>query len=181
MAEDATPTGEVHGDAALHDAKATGRALAWPPVRNTAAERFVGDVWSAFQREGASGVLAYAAAGAVWQPHSARKRTFGSTAEYRDYLDHVPVVEQIEADATGIWSHADVVVVRGRMRIKRDGGTVEDTRMYWLFVVEREQLVRVGSSPDLAGLLRDAGHPDPVLAREAFIALHRAGGIEPGR
>ena len=43
------------------------------------------------------------------------------------------------------------------------------------------RLVRMGSSPDLAGLMRDAGYDDPVLAREAFIALHRSGAIEPER
>jgi ketosteroid isomerase-like protein len=156
-------------------------ALAWPPVRNPEAERFVGDVWSAFQREGVAGVFAYAADDAVWQPHSAGKRTFRSTAEYREYLANVPVAERFEASATGIWSHDDVVAVRGRMRISRDGGLLEDTRMYWLFAVAAGRLVRMGSSPDLAGLLREAGHDDPVLAREAFIALHRSGAIEPER
>jgi hypothetical protein len=55
---------------------------------------------------------------------------------------------------------------------------LEDTRMYWLFGVRHGKLSRVASSPDLAGLLRDAGHADPVLAREAFIALHRDAGLE---
>ena len=152
-------------------------ALAWPPVRNPEAERFVGDVWSAFQREGVAGVFAYAADDAVWQPHSAGKRRFRSTAEYREYLGNVPVAERFEATATGIWSHEDVVAVRGRMRISRDGGLLEDTRMYWLFVVHGEQLTRIASSPDLAGLLREAGEDDPVVAREAFIALHRDAGL----
>ena len=76
----------------------------------------------------------------------------------------------------GLWSHGDLVVVRGRMRIRKHGGVLEDTRMYWLFGVRDEQLTRVASSPDLAGLLRDVGCDDPVLAREAFIALHRTPG-----
>jgi len=38
--------------------------------------------------------------------------------------------------------------------------------MYWLFEVRGRQLTRIASSPDLAGLLRGAGHDDPVLARQ---------------
>ena len=73
-----------------------------------------------------------------------------------------------------MWSHHDVVVVRGRMRVRGRRGLLEDTRMYWLFGVRDEQARRASSSsPDLAGLLREAGHDDPVLAREAFIALYR--------
>ena len=49
--------------------------------------------------------------------------------------------------------------------------------MYWLFEVRVEELTRVASSPDLAGLLREAGEDDPVIAREAFIALHRDAGL----
>ena len=75
-----------------------------------------------------------------------------------------------------MWSHGPVVVVRGRMRIRKRGDLLEDTRMYWLFEVSEEKLTRIASSPDLAGLLREAGHDDPVLAREAFIALHRDAG-----
>jgi hypothetical protein len=79
-----------------------------------------------------------------------------------------------------MWSHEDVVVVRGRMQIRRRGGLLEDTRMYWLFTVRDRQLTRVASSPDLAGLLREAGRDDPVLAREAFIALHRDAKLAAG-
>jgi ketosteroid isomerase-like protein len=143
-------------------------------VRNAGAERFVREVWAAFQREGAAGVLPLAAEDAQWQPHSARRRCFRSTAEYREQLErHTEAGERVEASASGIWSHDSVVVVRGRMRIRRSGELLEDTRMYWLFAVAGDRLTRVASSPDLAGLLRDAGHADPVLAREAFIALHR--------
>ena len=82
-----------------------------------------------------------------------------------------------------MWSHEALVVVRGRMRIRKRGDLLEDTRMYWLFEVRDEQLTRVASSPDLAALLRDAGEGDPVLAREAFIGLHRdtAPRVEPER
>jgi ketosteroid isomerase-like protein len=145
-------------------------------VRNAEAERFVRAVWAAFRRDGIAGVLPMAAEDAEWQPHSSGRRHFRSTAEYREQLERVAAStgEQVEAFATGMWSHGDVVVVRGRMRIRRRGDLVEDTRMYWLFGVRGgDQLERVASSPDLAGLLRESGHPDPVVAREAFIALHR--------
>jgi hypothetical protein len=59
------------------------------------------------------------------------------------------------------------------MRIRDRGGVLEDTRMYWLFGVRGERLTWVASSPDLAGLLREVGLDDPVLAREAFIGLYR--------
>jgi hypothetical protein len=166
---------KADGDSGLHAGQPTLRGYTLARVRNPDAERFVGEIWDAFQREGVAGVLAYAADDTVWQPHSAGKRTFNSTAEYREYAERAPSDERLEALATAIWSHADVVVVRGRMRIRRVGGLLEDTRMYWLFAIAGERLVRMGSSPDLAGLLREAGHQDPVLAREAFIALHRAG------
>jgi ketosteroid isomerase-like protein len=148
-------------------------------VRNAEAERFVRAVWAAFRREGIAGVLPMAADDAHWQPHSAKRRHFRSTAEYRQQLERAAAAgERVEASATGMWSHGDVVVVRGRMRIRRRGDLVEDTRMYWLFGVRGELLTRVASSPDLAALLRDAGHADPVVAREAFIALHRDAKLE---
>jgi ketosteroid isomerase-like protein len=151
-------------------------------VRNAEAERFVRDVWSAFQREGIAGVLPLAAEDAEWHPHSAHRRRFRSTAEYRAQLaESTAQGERVEAQGAGMWSHDDVVVVRGRMRIRKRGGVLEDTRMYWLFGVRGRLLTRVASSPDLAGLLRDAGHGDPVLAREAFIALHRDAGLDAGR
>ncbi len=143
-------------------------------MRNPEAERFVRDVWAAFKEEGIVGVLALAADDAEWAPHSAHNRRFRTTAEYRAQLEQLTEAgERVEASATGLWSHGDVVIVRGRMRIRKRGGVLEDTRMYWLFGVRDDRLVRVASSPDLAGLLRDTGRDDPVLAREAFIALHR--------
>jgi ketosteroid isomerase-like protein len=148
-------------------------------VRNAEAERFVRAVWAAFRRDGIAGVLPLAADDAQWQPHSARRRRFASTAEYREELERFTAAgEHVEARANGMWSHDAVVLVRGRMRIRKRGDVLEDTRMYWLFEVRDEQLTRVASSPDLAGLLREAGHPDPVLTREAFIALHRDAGLE---
>jgi ketosteroid isomerase-like protein len=149
-------------------------------VRNAEAERFVRDVWAAFEEKGIAGVLPLAAADAAWHPHSAHRRCFSSTAEYKAQLEELTNKgERVEALGTGMWSHGDVVIVRGRMRIRRGGGVIEDTRMYWLFTVRDTQLTRIASSPDLAGLLRDAGRDDPVLAREAFIALHQDAGLRP--
>ena len=146
-------------------------------MRNPEAERFVRTVWAAFQRDGIPGVLALAADDARWAPHSAHARRFRTTAEYRAQVEELAEAgERVEATAAGMWSHGDVVVVRGRMRIRKHGGVLEDTRMYWLFGVREEQLTWVASSPDLAGLLREVGRDDPVLAREAFIALHREAG-----
>ena len=148
-------------------------------MRNPEAERFVRVVWAAFQREGIAGVLPLAAEDAHWHPHSAHRRQFRSTEEYRAQLAQLTEAgERVEAHGTGLWSHGDIVVVRGRMRIRKHGGVLEDSRMYWLFAVADEQLTHVASSPDLAGLLRDIGHADPVLAREAFIALHKDAGLE---
>lgn len=153
-------------------------------MRNPEAERFVRDVWVAFQREGIAGVLPLAAADAQWHPYSAHRRGFSSTAEYREQLEQSSAAgEKVEASAIGMWSHGALVVVRGRMRIRKRGDVLEDTRMYWLFEVQGERLTRVASSPDLAALLRDAGEGEPVLAREAFIGLHRdtAERVEPER
>jgi hypothetical protein len=145
-------------------------------VRNPESERFVRGVWAAFKQEG---VLALAADDAQWAPHSAHNRRFRTTAEYRAQLAQLTEAgEVVEATGTGLWSHGDIVIVRGRLRIRKGGGLLEDTRMYWLFGVRDEALVRVASSPDLAGLLREVGHDDPVLAREALIALHRDAGLE---
>ena len=146
-------------------------------MRNPEAERFIRAVWAAFQREGIAGVLQLAAEDAEWHPHSAHRRSFRTTAEYRAQLGELAEAgERVEARGLGMWSHDDIVVVRGRMRIRKHGGVLEDTRMYWLFAVGDGQLTRVASSPDLAGLLREVGLEDPVLAREAFIALHKAPG-----
>jgi hypothetical protein len=147
-------------------------------VRNAEAERFVREVWAVFQRDGIAGVLELAWPDARWRPHSAHGRRFESTDEYRAQLERLTGAgERVEAEGLGMWSHDDVVVVRGRMRVRSRRGLLEDTRMYWLFGVREDRLARVSSSPDLAGLLREAGYDDPVVAREAFIALHRAAGL----
>jgi SnoaL-like domain len=143
-------------------------------VRNPVAEAFVRRVWAAFQEHGIPAVLDLAEDDAQWAPHSAHGRRFRTTAEYRTQLEHMTEAgERVEASGTGLWSHDDVVVVRGRLRIRGGPGVLEDTRMYWLFVVRGERLTWMASSPDLAGLLREVGLDDPVLAREAFIGLYR--------
>jgi ketosteroid isomerase-like protein len=152
--------------------------IGWRSVRNPAAEAFVRRVWAAFHEKGIPGVLDLAADDASWAPHSAHGRRFRTTAEYRAQLERqTESGERVEASGAGIWSHGDVVVVRGRLRIRNRRGLFEDTRMYWLFGVGDEELTWVASSPDLAGLLREVGHDDPVLVREAFIALHRDAGL----
>jgi ketosteroid isomerase-like protein len=149
-------------------------------VRNPEAERFVRRAWAAFEEEGIGGVLALAAPDAEWRPHSANNRVFRSTAEYRaGFTEMSEAGERVEAIGNGMWSDENVVVVRGRMRIRK-GAIVEDTRMYWLFEVRGEELTRMASSPDLAGLLRYAGREDPGLANEAFIGLHRDAGLGGG-
>ena len=149
-------------------------------MRDQEAERFVRRVWAAFEEEGITGVMALAAPDAQWRPHSSNNRVFRSTAEYRaGFSEMFEAGQRVEAIGTGMWSHENVVVVRGRMRIRK-GAVVEDTRMYWLFEVRGEELTRIASSPDLAGLLRDAGHADPALANDAFVALHRDAGLGAG-
>jgi ketosteroid isomerase-like protein len=149
-------------------------------VRNADAERLVREVWAAFQRDGVAAVLDLAWPDARWRPHSAHGRRFESTAEYRAQLARLTDAgERVEAQGFGMWSHVDVVVVRGRMRVRGRRGLLEDTRMYWLFGVRDDRLARVSSSPDLAGLLREAGYDDPILAREAFIALYRDAELPP--
>ena len=144
-------------------------------MRNAEAERFVRDVWAAFLREGIAGVLAAAPrrtrSGSRIPRSGAASDRPPSTASRLERF--TAAGERVEASAIGMWSHDAVVVVRGRMRIRKRGDLLEDTRMYWLFEVRSEQLTWVASSPDLAGLLREAGQADPVLAREAYIALHR--------
>ena len=147
-------------------------------MRNAEAERFVKEVWEVFQRDGVAAVLELAWPDAHWRPHSAHGRSFESTEEYRAQLERLPEAgERVEAHGVGMWSHHQVVLVRGRLRVRGRRGLLEDTRMYWLFGVRDGRLARVSSSPDLAGLLREAGYEDPVLAREAFIALHRDAGL----
>ena len=69
-----------------------------------------------------------------------------------------------------MWAHEDAVVVRGQLRTRR-GAVMSDTRMYWLHRIRDGKVIWTSSSPDLAGLLDEAGF-DRRLAPEALIGLH---------
>jgi hypothetical protein len=137
-------------------------------------ERVVRELWEAFEREGVAGVLMRAADDARWHPHSAHGRRFESTADYARFAaESASSGERVEAQLLGVWVHDDVGVTRGRMRMRRRGAIVEDTRMYWAFRVGGGKVTWMASSPDLAGILREAGLPDASLRNDAFLALHR--------
>jgi hypothetical protein len=137
-------------------------------------ERVVREVWEAFEREGIAGVLTRAADDARWHPHSAHGRAFDTTADYARFLEQSTTAgERVEAQLLGVWTHGDVGVTRGRMRVRRRGAIEVDTRMYWAFRVEGERVTWMASSPDLAGILREAGLPDAGLRNDAFLTLSR--------
>jgi hypothetical protein len=140
-------------------------------------ERVVRGLWRDFERDGIAGVLPWAAPDATWRPHSAPGRRFSSTADYAEHLARsTGGGEVVEAVLLGSWIHQDVGITRGRMRVRvREGGFREDTRMYWLFRVTDHKVTGVSSSPDLGGLLREAGYGDPALLQAAFLELHRGG------
>jgi hypothetical protein len=144
-------------------------------VRNTENEAVVLGMWADYDREGLPGILRWATDDAQWRPHSAEGRTFASTAEYRDQLEAASA-EGVRVDSVrlGIWSHDDLVAVRGRLRVRR-GGVIDDSRMYWVHRVRDGKVSWSASSPDLAGLLEDAGL-DRSLVQEAFAAMHGASG-----
>lgn len=71
----------------------------------------------------------------------------------------------------GIWSHGEVVAVRGRLRVRK-GGSVDDSRMYWVHRVRDGKVRWTGSSPDLGGLLAEVGLPGRAITNEAFMAMH---------
>jgi hypothetical protein len=143
-------------------------------VQPADTERVVRDVWDAFGRDGLAGVLALATEDARWHPHSAHGRRFATTADYARFLaDNAPQGERVEAQLLGVWTHGDIAVTRGRMRMRRRGAMFEDTRMYWAFRVAGERVSWMASSPDLGGILREAGLDDASLRSDAFLALHR--------
>ena len=132
-------------------------------------------MWEDYDREGLPGILRWAADDAVWRPYSSRQSEFRSTAEYRasveDALQRGVTVDSIRL---GIWSHDDVVAVRGRLRV-RQGGVLEDSRMYWVHRVRDGKVRWTASSPDLSQLLADAGLPG--RANEAYMAMHGTEGV----
>jgi ketosteroid isomerase-like protein len=135
-------------------------------------EAVVLGMWDDYDREGLPGILRWASEDAVWRPHSSTQSVFRSTADYRADLERALAQGvRVESIRLGIWSHGDVVAVRGRLRVHRNG-TIEDSRMYWVHRVAGGKVRWTASSPDLGGLLADAGLPG--RANEAYIAMHRA-------
>jgi ketosteroid isomerase-like protein len=134
-------------------------------------------MWADYERDGLPGILGWAAEDAEWRPYSAAQRIFRSTAEYGAYID-AAAARGVHVDSIrlGIWSHGDIVAVRGRLRVRR-GGVIDDTRMYWVHRVRDGKVRWTASSPDLANLLAEAGLPGRGILSEAFMAMH--GGAPP--
>jgi len=129
-------------------------------------------MWDDYEREGLSGIFRWAAPDARWRPHSSGGRVFNDTAEYRAEVEKAQAAGiRVESVRLGTWAHEDVVVVRGRLRTRR-GGVLDDSRMYWLHRVRGDKVVWTSSSPDLAGLLGEAGL-DRRLAAEAVVGLRK--------
>jgi hypothetical protein len=139
-------------------------------MRSAENEQVIERMWADYEREGMLGVLRSASDDARWRPHSAGGRVFRGTAEYRAELERT-LAGGIRVDSVklGTWSHGDVVVVRGRLRTRR-GTVLTDSRMYWLHRVKDGKVVWTSSSPDLAGLLEEAGL-DRRLASTAYVEL----------
>jgi ketosteroid isomerase-like protein len=129
-------------------------------------------MWTDYDRDGLPGILGWAAEDAEWRPYSAERKVFRTTADYRAYLE-ASSERGVNVDSIrlGIWSHGDVVAVRGRLRV-RQGGIVDDSRMYWVHRVREGKVVWTASSPDLGGLLAEAGLPGRGITNEAFVAMH---------
>ncbi len=141
-------------------------------MRSADNEKLILAMWADYEREGLPGILRWAADDARWRPHSAGGRVFRGTATYREEMERAWAAGiRVESVKLGMWSHADAVVVRGRIRTRR-GSVLDDTRMYWLHRVRNRKVIWTSSSPDLAGLLEEAGL-DRGLAPEAFMALQR--------
>jgi ketosteroid isomerase-like protein len=138
-----------------------------------ATEDIVRGLWADFQRDGLVGVLPWADEEAAWHPHSAGTRRFATTADYAKYVaESTRDGETVEAELLGVWVDGDVGITRGRMRVRRRGQVLQDTRMYWLFRVADGKVCTVRSSPDLGALLRAEGRSDPALLQAAFLGLH---------
>jgi hypothetical protein len=136
-------------------------------------ETIVRGLWADFEKEGLAGVLPWADAQATWHPHSAGTRRFSTTADYATFVaESTRSGETVEAQLLGLWVDRDIGVTRGRMRVRRRGQVLEDTRMYWLFRVAGGKVCTVRSSPDLGALLRAEGRSDPSLLQAAFLGLH---------
>jgi len=141
-------------------------------TRSPDAEAVVLAMWEGYDRDGLRGVLDHASEDAEWRPHSSEQSVFRSTADYREYVER-SVARGIVVDSIrlGIWSRDDVVAVRGRLRV-RQGGVVEDSRMYWVHRVHEGKVSFTASSPDLGGLLAEVGLPGRAITNEAYMAMH---------
>jgi hypothetical protein len=136
-------------------------------------ETIVRGLWADFETDGLVGVLPWADDEASWHPHSAGTRHFSSTADYARFVaESTRSGETVEAQLLGVWVDRDIGVTRGRMRVRRRGQVLQDTRMYWLFRVAGGKVCTVRSSPDLGALLRAEGRSDPSLLQAAFLGLH---------
>ena len=144
-------------------------------VRSPDNEAVVLGMWDDYDREGLPGILRWAADDAIWRPHSSRQSVFHSTADYRASVeDALARGVSVDSIRLGIWSHDDVVAVRGRLRV-RQGGVLSDSRMYWVHRVRDGKVRWTASSPDLGGLLADVGLPG--RANEAYMAMHGTEGV----
>jgi ketosteroid isomerase-like protein len=141
-------------------------------VRSPENEEIVLAMWADYDRDGLTGILRWAADDAEWQPHSASQSIFRSTAAYRNYVEAAQARGvHVDSVRLAIWSHGDVVAVRGRLRV-RQGGVLDDSRMYWVHRVRDGKIRWTGSSPDLGHLLAEAGLPGRGITNEAFMAMH---------
>ena len=144
-------------------------------VRSPDNEAVVLGMWDDYDREGLPGILRWATDDAIWRPHSSRQSVFHSTADYRAAVeDALARGVSVDSIRLGIWSHDDVVAVRGRLRV-RQGGVLSDSRMYWVHRVRDGKVCWTASSPDLGGLLSDVGLPG--RANEAYMAMHGTEGV----
>ena len=143
-------------------------------MRSPENEAVVLGMWADYDRAGLAGILAWAAEDAEWRPYSAQQRVFRTTADYRVHLEDAAARGvAVDSIRLGIWSQGDVVAVRGRLRV-RQGGIVDDSRMYWVHRVRDGKVCWTASSPDLGALLAKAGLPGRGLTSEAFLAMHSA-------
>jgi len=135
-------------------------------------------MWADYDRAGLPGILGWAAEDAEWRPYSAQQSVFHSTTDYRAYVEEATARGvHVDSIRLGIWSQGDVVAVRGRLRV-RQGGIVDDSRMYWVHRVRDGKVRWTASSPDLGGLLAEAGPPGRGIANEAFMAMHGGAPLE---
>lgn len=140
-------------------------------MRSPENEQLIHAMWEDYEREGLPGILRWAADDAQWRPHSAGGRVFRGTAEYRAEVERALASGiRVESVKLGTWSEGDIVVVRGRIRTRR-GSVLDDTRTYWLHRIQDGRIVWTASSPDLAGLLEEAGM-ERRLASHAYVELH---------